>query len=265
MSLLDVYVILAFYDNAEKHKSRKNKITNQLFDNQYVIRKIKEIEDYHSSALHWNLNEIKINLSEIINEVRISYTNISKKLNTKMHSESGLDIFQSKLVKDVNEFMLFSRDKAKEAQNREFVTIQPKESLATFTKSKITITNYLGGKYFLTVDEVKISKKLISIIESKHSKSNKLPSIGDIKDGLLKMILFCNLSDVSVGKVTMKHVPVLQLTSTQLIGEISSKSSQNELTSFFNKNKLNAKQIEVIRMLIDESKANNFMLLLKEI
>ena len=54
-SLLDVFVIFAYYNKAEK---ANNKITNQQFDNGYVITKINEIKNFHSSALHWNLNEI---------------------------------------------------------------------------------------------------------------------------------------------------------------------------------------------------------------
>ncbi|MGI9035824.1 MAG: hypothetical protein ACR2GD_07265 [Pyrinomonadaceae bacterium] len=52
MNLLDVYVIPAYYETAEKHRSRAGKITNQKFDNEFVKSKIKEIADYHSSALH---------------------------------------------------------------------------------------------------------------------------------------------------------------------------------------------------------------------
>ncbi len=53
MSLLDVFVIFAYYTKAEK---TAQKITNQKFNNKYILSKIKEIEQYHSSALHWNLN-----------------------------------------------------------------------------------------------------------------------------------------------------------------------------------------------------------------
>lgn len=50
MSLLDVYVILGYYNLADKHKTRKDKITNQQFDNDYIISKIKEIRNYHSGG-----------------------------------------------------------------------------------------------------------------------------------------------------------------------------------------------------------------------
>jgi hypothetical protein len=65
--------------------------------------------------------------------------------------------------------------------------------LATVSKAKITITNYLGGQYFLTVDEILLTEDKVILIEGKHSKNAVLPSKGDIKDGLLKMILYCNL------------------------------------------------------------------------
>jgi len=188
MSLLDVYVILGYYNSADKHKRKKDKITNQKFDNEFIINKIKEIENYHSSALHWNLKEINDNLPTIIDNVKKSYTSIASKLNIKLHGFQGLDDFKTKIQSAVNAFMEFSRQKAKDAQAREILTNQPKESLQTLTKAKITITNYLGGKYFLTVDEVAITKNTISLIESKHSKSTLLPGISDIKDGLIKMI-----------------------------------------------------------------------------
>ena len=59
MSLLDVFVVFAYYNEAEKHMSIYNKITNQKFDNDWIKTKITEIKDYHSSALHWNLKEIR--------------------------------------------------------------------------------------------------------------------------------------------------------------------------------------------------------------
>jgi hypothetical protein len=134
MSLLDVFVIFAYYDKAEK---KGQKITNQQFDNEYVLSKIKEIEQYHSSALHWNLNELNTNLHNIIDKVKSSYAEIEKSTGVKLHNPKGLDNFKEKIGKDVSLFMAFSRGKAEKAQSREFVTFQPKESLATFQKQKL--------------------------------------------------------------------------------------------------------------------------------
>lgn len=255
MSLLDVYVIFAYYDKAER---KNRKITNQCFDNDYVISKIKEIEQYHSSALHWNLNELKQNLHGILDKVKKSYANLEKITGVRLHNVNGLDRFKEKIGADVSLFMNFSRGKAEQAQAREFVTFQPKESLTTASKAKITITNYLGGQYFLTVDEIVLTEEKVILIEGKHSKNALLPSKGDIKDGLLKMILYSNLSEVAIDGKSLKHEVVLSLTSSKLKGAIDSASSQEEVLNFTSENKLSATQKVLIETLIAEAKLNNF-------
>lgn len=260
MSLLDVFVIFAYYTKAEK---ADQKITNQQFDNKYILSKIKEIEQYHSSALHWNLNELNTNLHNIIDKVKSSYTKIEKSTGVKLYDSKGLDNFQTKIGKDVSLFMAFSRGKAEKAQSREFVTLQPKESLSTLSKAKITITNYLGGQYFLTVDEIVITKQKVSLIEGKHSKNAILPSKGDIKDGLLKMILYCNLTEVTVNGIKIKSEAALCLTSSKLKGSISSNSTKKELSSFFTDNNLSTSQVLLIETILAEAKQNKFIIKVK--
>jgi hypothetical protein len=262
MSLLDVFVIFAYYNKAEK---ANKKITNQQFDNNFVLSKIKEIEQYHSSALHWNLNELNTNLHDIIDKVKTSYASIEESTGVKLHNASGLDNFKNKIGKDVSLFMEFSRGKAAKAQSREFVTIQPKENLSTLTKAKVTITNYLGGQYFFTVDEVKISKDKLSLIEGKHSVNAVLPSKGDIKDGLLKMILYCNLSDTKVDGKKISCEQILELTSTKLKGAIHSHSTPKEIENFFVNNKFSVSQRELVTTLFAETRSNKFTVRIKEV
>ena len=264
MSLLDVYVILAYYDTAEKNDNYANKITNQQFDNQYILDKIQEISAYHSSALHWNLKELKDNFEDIIAKVKSNYTKISKKTKVQMHSGKGIDDFQQAISGSAKEFMEFSREKAKDAQSREFATIQPKEALETLTKAKITITNYLGGQYFLTVDEIRIEKKEIYLIEGRHSKSSLLPSKSDIKDGLLKMILYTNLEDTEANGKDKNANPVLLLTSSKLKSEVNSNAEKVEIDKFFTKNKFKDTQKELITTLFEEAKTNHFLVILKK-
>jgi hypothetical protein len=266
MSLLDVYVILAYYDKAEKNNKHKNKhkITKQVFDNQYVLDKIQEISAYHSSALHWNLQELKENFSEIIAKVKSSYAKINKQTNVQMHNEKGIDEFAAMISKSTEEFMEFSRQKAKEAQSREFVTVQPKEALATLTKAKITITNYLGGQYFLTVDEIRIEEDNVFLIEGKHSKSSVLPSKSDIKDGLLKMILYTNLKNTEVNGKPKNAKPILLLTSSKLKAELNSEESETAFESFCKSNKLSNAQSNFLETLFKEATTNKFLVILKK-
>jgi hypothetical protein len=258
MSLLDVFVIFAYYEKAEINPRYENKITSQQFNNEYVISKIKEIEQYHSSALHWNLNELKNNLHEIIDKAKICYSEIENKLGVKLHNFSGLDNFKKKIGKEVETFMQFSREKAGKAQTREMLTTQPKESLSTLTKAKITITNYLGGQYFFTVDEILIENDTIYLIESKYSKNSTLPSKGDIKDGLLKMILYSNLCEVEVGGKKMKSKAVLNLTSNKIEREITSKNEIWDRGDLILINNFSQEQMRFINALLDEAEVNGF-------
>ncbi len=261
MSLLDVYVILAYYHYAEKNSNYKNKITHQLFDNEYILNKIQEISTYHSSALHWNLKELKENFVPLIFKVKENYHKISQLLNIQMHSERGIATFQEKIIDSTNTFMMFSRQKAKDAQNREFITQQPKENLQTLTKSKITITNYLGGQYFFTADEIEINQQEIKLIEAKHSKLAILPSINDIKDGLIKMIIYTNLKEVQINDQQYKVKPTLLLTSTKLKTEIDSSASSQDIEQFCENHKLN---YNLINTLFEEAKINNFLVNIKK-
>lgn len=263
MSLLDVYVIIAYYNKAEKHRSRKNKITKQQFDNKFVLSKIQEISNYHSSALHWNLKELNDNLTDLVDKAKGSYSGISKKLKINFHNSRGLDDFKSHLLKDVNDFMDFSRCKANKAANREQMTIQPKEILKTDSKATITIKNYLGGIYYLTTDEIKIEKNTLFLIESKHSKSSLLPSKSDIKDGLLKLILYCNLSNVTIANKTYKSMPVLNLTSAKIKSSFNLFESKKHKEEFFEINKFSEKQRLLLGKLFEEAKLNKFIVIIQ--
>ena len=258
MSLLDVFVIFAYYEKAEINLSFENKITNQLFDNKFVISKIKEIEQYHSSALHWNLNELKNKLHDIIDKAKTCYSKIENDLGVKLHNFSGLDNFKEKIGKEVKTFMQFSREKAEKAQSREMLTTQPKESLSTLTKAKITITNYLGGQYFFTVDEILIENDTVYLIESKHSKNSILPSKGDIKDGLLKMILYSNLCEVEVDGKPMKSKAILKLTSPKIAKGFTSEIPFWERGDFLLYNDFLQAQMRFVVAIMDEGVENGF-------
>ncbi|GAB4456776.1 MAG: hypothetical protein Fur0028_11430 [Bacteroidales bacterium] len=257
MSLLDVFVVFAYYNRAEKHKTRNNKITNQQFDNELVKQKISEIKNYHSSALHWNLKEIEQSFPKLIQKAKLAYKSISKQLDVEFHNDQGVDRFANQFIDGVKDFMQTSRQKAREAQNREMQTIQPKEVLSTLTKATITIENYLGGKYYFTTDEIKVDNDKVFLIEAKHSKYSILPSIGDIKDGLLKMILYSNLKNVSINNKNYTAIPVLKLTSSKLKSNIF----QSDIETNTN---LNKKQKDILKNLFNEATENNFEVLIEK-
>lgn len=240
MSLLGVYVIIAYYNDASQSTKYDKKITEQIFDINYLRDQIKKILSYQSDALHWNLAQTD-KIHEIGRKALDSYEKISKKLNLEMHSKDSAEKRIAELKKGRDAFMKLSRNLAEMAQKRESITVQPKEKLGG-NKGTITITNYLGGNYYFTLDETELYNNNIYLIDAKHTKENKLPSLLDIKDGLLKMILFTNLEDVKINGQNFKSVPILKLTT-----------GHN-----FNIKTINKPQILVLNILKKESSINNF-------
>jgi len=240
MSLLGIYVIVAYYSEAERSTRYRHKITNQRFNIDYIKKQIENILSYQSDALHWNLAHID-KVGEIGQKALKSYDKISKKLKVEMHSKTSAEKRIEKLLEGKKEFMKLSRELAEKAQKRESLTIQPKEQLSGI-KGIITIKNYLGGCYYFTADEVEVKKENVYLIEGKHSRTNSLPSLEDIKDGLLKMLLFTNLENVKMDDKNYNPIPVLKLT----------------IEKRFNKNKLNETQKRDLVLLQKEAKLNGF-------
>jgi hypothetical protein len=116
----------------------------------------------------------------------------------------------------------------------------------------------LGGFYFFTVDEVLITNQQIQLIEAKHTKNAILPSKSDIKDGLLKMILYANLKDVSVDGQILNAEPILKLTSNQVMGFLNSGDTEGVFDNFCIVNNLSHSQRDFLSRLLDEAKTNNF-------
>ena len=245
MSLLGVNVIIAYYCDADKNSSYDNKITNQKYDIDYLKNEILKNLSYQSDALHWNIEQID-KIAEIAEISKKEYDNVSKKTGVILHSSNEIDRRITIIKENKDNFMNNSRNMAINAQKREIITIQPKEYLSNGIKAQINIKNYLGGIYYLTSDEAKIEEDKILIIEGKHTKSDIIPKIDDIKDGLLKMILYTNLKDVTIEDKQYLPIPILKLTS------------DNQ----YDYNKLNLKQKENLEILKNEAKMNNFNLLL---
>ena len=260
MSLLNVYVILGFYEDAEKNirnASKSNKITNQKLKSNFIYKQLEILNNYHQSALHWNLNQLdNENLFNLINKVKNSYNYISQKLKIKLHDVKNIDKFKINITKDKEAFMQYSRYKAKSAQNREVLTLHNKESVGIGEKTKIEIENYLGGYYYFTIDDVLDKNNILYLIESKHSKNSILPSNDDIKDGLLKLMLYNNLCEIRDLKTKRDFKIVLRLTSNILKSNVD--LPNNNLESFIKSNKLNKKQIEIIYKLNSECERNKF-------
>lgn len=126
----------------------------------------------------------------------------------------------------------------------------------------ITIDNYLGGEYHLTVDDVVKENNKLLLRECKHSKRS-FPSTNDIRDGLLKMIVYVNICELFLNSVSVKFKPALRLTATKMIGSLTEKSAKLEIEKFILDNSLK-RLSSFIFELINEAKTNNFGLLIEQ-
>jgi hypothetical protein len=230
MSLLQVAVIISYYETAQKHSNYQNKVTNQKFNNAQIKEKIEKLlSSYQSDALHWNIRQLREEFLIVIRNQIEACNYISQKSSVIFHNSLGLNKFAEEIEEDLDKFMSSSRTRAQQAQLRELATVHRHEHLETTSKSSITISNLVGGQYFFTVDEVIIDRdnNLIYLIESKNTNAKILPSKADLKDGLLKMILYSNLKEIEVEYVgeqikTLKPKPILKLTSPQIKESITS-------------------------------------------
>lgn len=261
MSLLDVRVVLAYYETAEKNAKRPDQITKQQFDNNYLKARLGEVFDFKGTTREWNEREAK-QLKTIFEKAKLAYRKISKDTKTYLHDETALDNL-IKFAATPQSFLEFSRAKSRSAQNREFVTEQPKEALATDTKAKVTINNALFGKYFFTCDETKLEPKTVYLIEAKHSQRSKFPSKNDIKDGLVKMMLYTNLSNVKVGKQPYGLKVQIRLTSNQLNGSTDSDAKDDEIEKFFTDNSFAVTDKNFFKKLFGEARENKFTIILE--
>ena len=225
------------------------------------LSRLVEAMNFQGTTREWNERESK-QLKNLFEKARLAYREISKQTKTYLHDETALDEL-IKYAETPLKFIEFSRSKSRQAQTREFQTDQPKEALATDTKRKVTITNALFGKYYFTVDETRVEPKTVYLIEAKHSQRARLPSRNDIKDGLIKMMLYTNLRNVKVGAKPLDYKVQIRLTSSKLVGSINSDMSDEVLIKFCSDNLIDAANKNFLVKLFKEARANKFTIILE--
>ncbi|MEH2405043.1 hypothetical protein [Nostoc sp.] len=108
MNLLNIYIVLAYYETAKKSTKKaqinKNKLSNQKFANDFVKFQINEILAYHQSALHWNKNLFEERFIQTFEKALDSYDYIFNQTGVIIHSRDGLDKYLSKIREEFEEF-----------------------------------------------------------------------------------------------------------------------------------------------------------------
>lgn len=259
MNLMNVYIILAWYDTARKNSRRDGKIAEQHFDNHYVHEKLLEIYHYQQTALHWNIMHFERDFASIHRRAVESYERISSATGVAIHSPQlqlkALEAYLSGGVFDRTLFQAATLERSRDAANREIRTQHRLELLEDGVKGLFFITNYLGGEYHLTADEILKRDDTIIIQESKNASKGKLPSLSDIQDGLLKLILFTNMDELRLGGKRVTFSTQLKLTGN-LKGMLRLPADSDTILTFGRNNMFTPKQINLLSLLNHEAAAN---------
>jgi len=275
MNLLNVYIIVAYYETAEKKQAGTRKtaanlkikgkkvkteyITKQMFNNEYIKSKIKEVSKYKMTALHWNTKHFKEDFEKVWLKSVECYKKISKDEKVELHSFDNhlkrLDEFKVDGIFNLEKFKEVMNKRSKEAQNREALTIHDLEVLNQGHNAKFYIENYLGGIYYLTCDEIFIENNKFIIQESKNSSKGKFPAENDIKDGLFKLILFSNMENLEYRKEEVDFTTRLKLTGN-IDGDLVLPAEENIINDFLMRNNFTKKVQKIINDLNSDSSEN---------
>lgn len=261
MNLLNIYIILAWYEDANRKTGTIDRITNQILNAESVREKLCEVSQYRMTALHWNTTHFEKDFESTYLNAVDGYKKISQERNVAVHSPKNhlqtLEKFKTDGHFSLVSFKEASLPRSYEAAHRESLTTHVLESLAENTKGIFRISNYLGGQYYLTADEVYWENDQLVIQESKNSSKGKLPSENDIKDGLFKLILFANMEEVAIDERTnIQFITRLKLTG-DLIGNLFLPCDTEDVFNFCAENRLTETYKKRFILLNQEASQNN--------
>ena len=114
MNLLNVYIVLGYYQSAVKNLSlsqrNREKLTEQNFNSEFVRGQIEEIIEYKQSALHWNKNLFETRFTTIFNMALDAYSRISRSTGVQIHRQQELRAYLEEIKHDFPHLhVIFSR------------------------------------------------------------------------------------------------------------------------------------------------------------
>ena len=103
-----------------------------------------------------------------------------------------------------------------------------------------------------------VEDEKVLLIEKKHTTA-EFPSLSDIKNGLVRMMLFKNLSKVQIDREDYEAVPILGITGRELEGHLSNSDDVDDTLQGVSKRK--RKEID---SLVEEANKNDFTVIISE-
>ena len=263
MSLANIYVVLGWYDNFDKKTNFR--ITNQIMEANYINKKIDEIFNYKASALEWNNYHFKNDFVMTLETAASRYEKLSIDKKVAMHPIDGhhkfLKQFQIDKKIDMKKFADNTIPKSYQAALRETKTIHKLEKLNNDKKAVFSIKDLNNGKYYLTCDEIEISEGEVTIIEAKNTSQNLIPSSGDIEDGIFKLLLFKNLSELKLNNIPIQSKVQLNLTG-KLKTTLELPNNKNTIIEFASYEEMKKSQLQLLLRINSIAHKNQFKVML---
>jgi hypothetical protein len=253
MSLLNIYVVLAYYSSATKRPGTKQKITEQQFDASFVNQQIKAITHYRQSALHWNRTLLEEQFTPLLQKALSRYQDISAQTGVQIHGHSSKI---TTLLSGLAAYQQTSLAASRRAAMRETQVSHALEIADASQKYVLEIENYLGGIYSLAPDGIVLEDEKYIILESKNTTKGRLPQLSDIKDGLFKLILFANLDRLQMNGRDVAFTTRLQLSAPRLQGQIQMPCTPQTLEQFIGQNHFSNSEQTSLHQLNQETHNN---------
>lgn len=260
MNLMSVYVILTWYESAKQKKTRQDRITAQLMNNEIVLAKMRELKRAQKSALHWNELHFKSHFEQLFRKAVESYQRIGRENNVEMHAaENHLKILDEYLVDGIFSLDAFAKHSLKRsfaAAHRESMTAHELEHLSDGGKAVFNLENRLGGIYHVTADEVFWEEGRLVIQESKNAPNQPMPSAQSVKDGLFKNILFKEIDELYLDGKPIDFTTRLKLTGV-IEGTLKiPHDGMSGIERYADSNRLSGARRQLLRLLHAETIAN---------
>jgi hypothetical protein len=253
MSLLNIYVVLAYYSSATKRRGTRQKITEQQFDPEFVRQQIVSITNYRQSALHWNRTLLETQFVPLLQTALATYQTIASETGVPVHGHSSKI---ETLLSGLTTYQQTSLDASRRAAMRETKVSHALETANINQKYVLEIENYLGGVYSLAPDGIVLEGDKYVILESKNTSKGRLPQLSDIKDGLFKLILFANLDRLQLNGQDMAFTTRLLLTSKRIEQQIQMPCTTQKLEQFLAQNRFSENEKKTLHQLNQETQVN---------
>ncbi len=222
MSGLGVYVIIGVFTKAKmkpKGKSSANAkegkpstegkpvFTSFEFDNNGLEDQVKEIVSKCPKIEDWNQKQL-LKIPSLLKTAIENNRRLGKELGVLVRGFKSLEQKLGVWDTDMSKFLVDCDKESMGAQKRETSGEQKLENVPG-SKGKINVDMGNSKMIFLTADSVSVDekKKIVEILEGKHSTKGKFPGESDVLDALFKLMIF-KKSDIKIDgiKYTKKLV-----------------------------------------------------------